>query len=209
MLEWYRAFSNLDAIAQDLQELLSFLNDQMKSLATAPQIRVVTVAELVSQYVNFDLKPSTDESDLRGLCRQLDIPFGASDTWDELFFRVFLERIEMQLPPEPLLVRYYPPRLAAYSRVLDSGWADRFELYWKGFEIANAFHELNDPRVQRQRMEKDNERKLALGLQPVALDEEFLACLERGLPPSGGIALGVERLFMAFMDLQEIGTVRG
>jgi len=211
MLEWYRAFADLDEILADLTALLRFLSQKLgRSLHDSgdPSIRITTVRELFRQYVDFELSPQTDSGQLKTLCRQLAIPFSESDTWDELFFRVFIERIENQLPPGPMIVRDYPPKLAAYARMNPEGWADRFEFYWRGLEIANAFHELNDPQIQKNRMDEDNRRKSALGLEPVPLDEAFLDCLYAGLPPSGGIALGMERLFMAFHNLKNISDVR-
>ena len=85
---------------------------------------------------------------------------------------------------------------------------ERFELYFGGLELANAFSELNDPDEQRKRlMEEQAERKrLARTLYP--LDEEFLEALSYGMPPSAGIALGVERLLMLLMDEDHIAEVQ-
>lgn len=206
MLEWYRAFSNLDSIVEDLKNLVEFLGERLA--LPVEKIRTTTMRELFNQNLSFDLKPETSSAELASLCERLNIKFQANESWDELFFRIFLEKIESKFGLGPLVLTDYPPQLAAYSRIQSNGWADRFEFYWKGLEIANAFHELNDPSIQRRRMDDDNKRKLALGLEPVALDEEFLSCLAAGLPPSGGIALGVERLFMAFYDLKNISEVR-
>ncbi len=210
MLEWYRAFSNLESIVGDLKGLIGSLCARFA--VTAPEVRVVSVRELFKKFLDFELTPLTDVSDLRELLTKCRVQWDGSDTWDELFFRVFIEKIELPLMSESQrevawIVRDYPPRLAAYSRILPSGWADRFELYWKGMELANAFHELNDPEVQRTRMTEDNLRKQKLGLTPVPLDEDFLSTLAYGLPPSGGIALGMERLFMALFDVRDIGEI--
>jgi elongation factor P--(R)-beta-lysine ligase len=208
MLEWYRAFSNLNAIVEDLKSLVGFLGERLQ--LPVEEIQTTTVRELFHKHLDFDLKPDTTAAELAVLCERSKINFSAADSWDELFFRIFMTKIEPNLPAT--ILKDYPPQLAAYSRIQDSGpsagWADRFEFYWKGLEISNAFHELNDPRVQRRRMEDDNKRKIELGLEPVPLDEDFLKALAAGLPPSGGIALGVERLFMAFYNLKNISEVR-
>ncbi len=124
-------------------------------------------------------------------------------------FLIFMEKIESQLPQDELIfVEKYPPYQAALARLTEDGWGDRFEVYWKGLELANAFHELNDPSIQRRRSEEDLQKKKDLHKEAVSLDEEFFQCLEAGMPPSGGIALGVERLFMALFDIKTIKDLR-
>jgi lysyl-tRNA synthetase class 2 len=75
-------------------------------------------------------------------------------------------------------------------------------------ELANAFHELNDPAIQRLRSQEDLDKKREAGKEMILLDEEFFQCLDAGLPPSGGIALGVERLFMALKGISQISDLR-
>jgi lysyl-tRNA synthetase class 2 len=105
-------------------------------------------------------------------------------------------------------VEKYPPSQAALARWTAEGWGDRFELYWKGFEICNAFHELNDPVEQRRRMQIDLNEKKRLAKTELPMEEDFLLHLEQGMPPSAGIALGLERLFMAMHEVAEIRELR-
>ncbi|RYZ77811.1 MAG: EF-P lysine aminoacylase GenX, partial [Proteobacteria bacterium] len=97
---------------------------------------------------------------------------------------------------------------AALARLTEDGWGDRFEVYWQGLEIANAFHELNDPNVQRERFAEDLLKKKKMNKELIPVDEEFLQCLEAGMPPSAGIALGLERLFMAMTGFTQIADTR-
>ena len=108
----------------------------------------------------------------------------------------------------PLLVSNYPPSQAALSRLGADGFAERFEVYWNGLELANAFHELNDPAENERRFAEDAALKVALGKPRVPRDENLMRALKRGLPPSGGIALGVDRLFMAMFGIKEIAETR-
>ena len=85
--------------------------------------------------------------------------------------------------------------------------AERFELYIAGVELCNGFTELNDPLEQRARFEEDLDRRRAMGLSPYPLPERFLAALEQGMPPSGGVALGLDRLLMLALDKKDIGEV--
>ena len=132
----------------------------------------------------------------------------AHDTWDDLYFRIWLNRIEPGLPADQaVFVFRYPPSQAALS-VVDADpdgtpWARRFEAYAGGLELCNAFEELTDPVEQRRRFVADMAaRASAYGPSFPAnpLDEGFLHALEEGMPPSAGIALGVDRMVMLFAD---------
>jgi lysyl-tRNA synthetase class 2 len=98
--------------------------------------------------------------------------------------------------------------MAALARLTPDGWADRFELYWNGLEIANAFNEVTDPTEQRHRWNAEIAERARLGTALVPDDPELIRALEAGLPPSGGIALGVERLYMAINGVRDIRELR-
>ena len=85
--------------------------------------------------------------------------------------------------------------------------AERFEVYIAGIELANAFTELNDPDEQRQRLEHESAERASQGAPEYAIDESFLDALRSGVPPSGGIALGVDRLIMLLSDTDHIADV--
>ena len=120
------------------------------------------------------------------------------DDWDTVFFRLWTAEVEPRLGHgRPALVCDYPASQAALARVRpDPEWpvAERFELYVKGIELANAFHELNDPAEQRRRHMADRGARRRLGAVVYPLDEAFLGALEAGMPPAAGIAFGLDRL---------------
>jgi lysyl-tRNA synthetase class 2 len=121
------------------------------------------------------------------------------DDWEDLYFRVFLDRIESNLGiGAPTILYDYPVSMAALSRRKpdDPRLAERFELYVCGLELANAFQELTDPAEQRTRFLADQARKQVLYGETYPIDEDFLAALDHGLPESAGIALGFDRLVM-------------
>ncbi len=208
MLEWYRAYENLTSIKQDVQNLISHLASALR-LTGPEKVRSYSVAELFKIHCDFDFLPTTTQEELKALAHKLGVDVRSAESIDDFFFLIFMEKIESQLPPDELIfVEKYPPYQAALARLTDDGWGDRFEVYWKGLELANAFHELNDPSLQRQRSNEDLQKKNDLGKEAITLDEEFFVCLEAGMPPSGGIALGVERLFMAFEGISEISELR-
>lgn len=208
MLEWYRSFEKLEKIQRDVVELIHFCCQ--KSLQPPPQsVEVWTIQELFKKYLNFDFTPQTSEAELRRLAGDHQVDVRSATSIDDVFFLLFGERIENQFDREKLLfVKNYPPYQAALAQISEEGWGERFEAYWKGFELCNAFQELNDPKIQRQRFAEDQAKKVLMGKSPVGVDEDFFEALERGLPPSSGIALGLERLFMALYQMNDFKHLR-
>src|ERR1700744_4337792 len=123
----------------------------------------------------------------------------AGETWEDLFFRLLLERIEPRLGRHhPTFLTHWPAAQAALARrdPADPRVAERFELFVCGIELANAFVELTDPVEQRARFVVDRQRRHEMYGADWELDEDFLAALEHGMPPAAGIALGFDRLAM-------------
>lgn len=203
MLEWYRAFSNLEQILQDTLHLIDFLGGDVEGFERK------SMADLFQEKLNFKLTPQTTIQELKGLAQAQGLQAGNFDIWDDVFYLIFVEKVEPYLESEqPLIVEKYPPSQAALARLTEDGWGERFELYWKGLEICNAFHELNDPQVQAERFEADLAQKNRLGKEVPPLDADFIRALRSGMPPSGGIALGLERLFMALNGINSIQELR-
>lgn len=209
MLEWYRSFATHREIADDVEALLKSLGD---STSPPPRLRRTTMPELFAHYLEFTLRPDASAEEFRALAKTHGVRFQLDDTFDDLFHRLFLEKIEPRLAEfgegQPVLIGDYPPSQAALARIGTSGFADRFEIYWRGLEIANAFHELNDPAENSARFAADNRAKIASGRAAVPLDTELLECFQTGVPPAGGIALGLERLFMALNGWERIDKTR-
>jgi lysyl-tRNA synthetase class 2 len=205
MLEWYRSFANLNDIEIDVVQLIYYLCDQAQ--VKKPEILNFTIHQLFKKHLNFDLKPETSKDDLRKLALDQGLHVNDSFSIDDYFFLLMLEKIEPQLPKDSLVfVEKYPPFQAALARRDQAGWADRFEVYWKGMELANAFDELNDSKEQRLRSQEDLSKRE--GRNQIGLDEEFFQALESGMPPSAGIALGLERVFMALHGINRIQDLR-
>lgn len=213
MLEWYRMGEPLQQIARDLEDLVRFLWKSFAPLRRAknsplPKFKMLTMAEVFRQHLQFHLTPGTSLGELQTLASQLGLSSKGYD-WNDLFHLIFVEKVESQFDPKgPLLIKDFPPSQAAYARLTPEGWADRFELYWQGMEIGNAFHEINDPRLQEERMKLDLQAKCELGRSEVLLDQEFLEMMKQGMPPCSGIAVGMDRLFMACMGLKELKEIR-
>ncbi len=209
MLEWYRGFADLKLIEQDLRDLLSAL--AADGWATENQIRIVNTdfATLFGEILGFDLTPQTGAQDLQRLCRDIDVHFSETDSFNDLFHRIVIDRIEPRLQAlGPTIVRGFPPSQAALAKLDSFGWADRFEFYWRGLEIANAFNEVNEPDEQERRWQSESEERKRLGSSAVPSDPDLIRAMQKGMPPAGGIALGLERLYMACSKVQNIDELR-
>ncbi len=222
MLEWYRAYSGYEQIMSDTERL--FESIAMK-LSGKPEIsfqgRTISVKtpwprlkirDLFGEMAGVDLVKSDTRAKLAAECDRLGLKAAKQDTWDDLYFRIWLNLIEPKLPADRAVFVYrYPASQAALS-VIDadedgSRWARRFEAYAGGLELGNAFEELTDPIEQRERFVDDMKLRTKLygrEFPPSPLDEGFLGALAEGMPPSGGIAVGVDRMVMLFADEPEI-----
>jgi len=103
----------------------------------------------------------------------------------------------------------FPASQAALAKInpQDHRVADRFEVYFKGIELANGFHELDNPKEQLARFEQDNAKRLDMGLKPQPIDYHLISALEAGLPDCAGVALGIDRLIMLALGCDHIDQV--
>lgn len=204
MLEWYRSFANLNAIKMDMIELVEMMADAMK-VERPLEVLTFNIPELFKKYCDFDFKPETSEDELKNLANKLSVDVSAASCIDDYFYLIFMDKIENQWPQDRLVfIEKYPPYQAALARLGSDGWAERFEVYWRGIELGNAFHELNNPVIQKQRALEDLEKKKKMSKIEISLDEQFFTALDYGMPPSAGIAVGLERLYMALTQRTDI-----
>ena len=142
--------------------------------------------------------------------RRLGLYVGDADSWEDVFHRLMLERIEPHLGDGvPLILDQYPVSMAALARPCrhDPRVAERFEVYACGVELANGFGELTDATEQRRRFVADMDLKERLYGVRYPIDEDFLAALAAGLPDCSGIALGFDRLVMLATGASDIEDV--
>ncbi len=205
LLEWYRAFYSLEDLINETGSLLAFLKEKGFIKAPLPPAQVYTVAELFKKRLGFSLRPQTSLEDMRRLARDQNLPHGSEAGFEDIFFLIFLNRIEPKLPKHaPVFICDYPPRLRAFSQLNERGWADRFELFWRGLELANAFYEVTDPQEQKSLFKLHLEQRE----DDVPWDEDLLSCMRQGMPPGSGIALGLDRLFLAIYEKEDLKDTR-
>lgn len=197
MLEWYRANENYEVIKKDCQDLIK----EMPS-SSFENIEEVTVAELFQEYCHMNILDFLNHNDLyEKIIKDFkDLSIDKSLPWEDLFFMLFLNKIETHFKNHPaLIVDEYPAPLSALSTLKpsDPRVCQRFELYLDGIEVANCFNELTDLDEQKKRFKFDAKKKQELYGYELPKPTTLYNSLEKGLPPSAGIALGVERLLMA------------
>ena len=218
MLEWYRAYADYTDIMVDTEYLIAELatdlygepvvqTDECVVDLTPPWERI-SVREAMLRYAGITADPYLETAEFIRQAGHATV--GEDDPPDVAFFKVFLDRVEPHLGVQkPAILYDYPAPMAALAKRKSStpDLAERFEVYIAGVELCNAFTELNDPDEQRQRLEEEAVQRVREGNPAYPIDERFLAALEYGMPPSGGIALGVDRLIMLLTGASSIGEV--
>lgn len=226
LLEWYRAREPYEMVMEDCTALVQLAartagctqfvwRDRVADPFGEPEH--LTVADAFLRFANIDLvatlpAPGGAAPDRDLLARQAqtqNIRIAADDTWSDIFSRILSERVEPELGlGAPTFLTDYPVIEAALARPTshDPRFAERFELYVCGVELANAFGELTDAAEQRRRFEAEMQEKQRVYGETYPMDEEFLAALAH-MPPASGCALGFDRLVMLTTGARHIDQV--
>jgi lysyl-tRNA synthetase class 2 len=219
MLEWYRGGENLSALIRDCEDIFRITSDiaakhGFPDLFVKPFI-TVTLHELFKELVGLNLTAilhhiATGTPDhLQKILAQRNEHLPAQASFLDAFFHIMLKYIEPQLPfDQPVIISQWPTQLAALSAPCeeDPYFCDRFEIYFRGLEIANAYQECTDPELLRCRFLKENADRKAAGKPQFPIDESFLASVAH-MPKTAGIALGLDRLFLAISGLNDISQI--
>jgi len=221
MLEWYRVGADYRILMEDCEGLVVHLCRELglplrrryagHFLDLTPPWPRISLGEAMERFACLDLNKIRDQAALVDAARRKGYSeVDPSWAWEDVFYRIFLQEVEPRLPKDrPFFLVDYPVEMGALARVCpdDSRWVERFELYMGGLELANAFSELTDPGEQRRRLMAERMQRATMGKDAYPVDRTFLEALEQGLPPSAGIALGVDRLLMILADARRIREV--
>ncbi|MBC3766594.1 elongation factor P--(R)-beta-lysine ligase [Neptunicella marina] len=204
MLEWYRIgfdhFALMDEMAELLQGVLGCDEPERMSYQKA-----------FMRYLNCDPLAESLES-IRQRVMDLGVADYAAEETDKdaLLQLLFNFCIEPEIgQQQPCFIYHFPASQAALAKIhsVDPRVAERFEVYFKGIELANGFHELADAHEQAERFAADNAKRLALGVEMMQPDQNLLSALEHGLPDCAGVALGIDRLIMQALGKTQLQDV--
>ena len=212
MLEWYQPGLSFTGLMDQTEALLRAVlppTVTCRGISTdLSRFERLTLADAFARHVGADLLATA--GDAAALAAQAGTALRPNETWEDLFFRLLLERVEPHLGrAHPTFLTHFPAAQAALARrdPADTRVAERFELFVCGIELANGYCELTDPAEQRARFAADRARRHALSGPDWPLDEDLLAALAHGMPPSSGIALGFDRLAMIAAGADRITQV--
>ena len=224
MLEFYEAYSDYQKLMVMTEEMLSTVacaaigTDQIQfgdhRMSLAPPYRRVSLREGAAEAASERLNTKVDSTMLRDRAVAEDIAhqlglgaeagWGAGKITTDIFERLYEDRLV-----QPTFVYDFPTEVSPLSKQKpgDPDTVERFELYIGGFEVANAFSELNDPAEQRRRFESQIASRAAGDLEAHVMDEDYIRALEYGLPPAGGEGVGIDRLVMLLTNSLSIRDV--
>jgi len=205
ILEWYRCPGTYCDIANDFSELCAILAKTFELNPLWANSKYISVRDAFKKFANLDLDEILLNPDSLSLAaRKAGHEFvEADDDFSSSFNKIIVTLIEKNLGFQGIEFLWdYPASEAALSQKKSSNslYCERFEIYWKGIELANAFGELTDSAEQRKRCEVDRNVRMQLYGESPPLDEEFLESLSEIKNPAGGIAVGLDRLIMCLLE---------
>jgi lysyl-tRNA synthetase class 2 len=218
MIEWYQSPGTYWDFMQDTENLFKYIGKKLaidklryrgKEIDFLDRWDRASVKELWQKYIGVNLDDYLEIDNLKTLAKKRGYQVDGRDEYEDLFYKIFLNEIENHLGQDrPIFIYDYPTSMCSLSlRCEDKRYAQRAELYIGGLEVANGFGELLDPIEQKKNLEKDKALRSKLGRETWEVDPDFIAALEAGIKPSGGIALGVDRMVLLFTGALDINEV--
>ena len=215
MLEWYEAYADYNDTAERLEQLVAGVAEATlgttkvtrgdAEIDFAPPWRRLTLREAILERSGVDLgeRPSREE-----LAAALGEEPDPGEGWGKLVDALLSKRVEPELT-QPTFITDYPVELSPFAKRhrSEEGLVERWEAFAGGIEIANSFTELNDPDEQRARFEQQREELARGDEEAQPYDEAFVEALEQGMPPTGGVGLGIDRLVMLFSGAPNLREV--
>jgi lysyl-tRNA synthetase class 2 len=219
LLESYEAYANYDDLMRMIEELYGFLANEVnqgetvfygdKEISLATPFRRARMVDLVKEHANVDFDVMTDVEEARAAAKALHVDIEGKDgSVGEIMAEVFDEYVEDKLI-QPTFVTMHPVEISPLAKKdpKDPRYTERFELFINGAECANAFSELNDPIDQKERFMSQVQKKSDGDDEAHPYDADFINALEVGLPPTGGLGIGIDRLVMLFTNQHSIRDV--
>jgi len=219
MLESYEAYADYNNVMAMTEEMVSYVTKNVlrktkvsfagTTIDFTPPWRRVTLRDAIREQCKIDFLEHTDYHSLRDAIQHHRLKVDDSPSWGKLLDKLISTYVEPHLI-QPTFIMDYPVELSPLAKRNpdDERLVERFEAFAGGMEIANAFTELNDPEEQRERFQEQEKLRALLGDEEAErVDEDFLLALEYGMPPTGGLGIGIDRLVMLLTDQQSIREV--
>ena len=216
MVEWYQAYADYKTMMSQAEELISRICYELhgkqefrfedQTISVKPPFRRLRMVDAIKEYAGLDVL-DMDERQILAECKKRKITLPAQ-SWGHAVQELFDALVEDQLI-QPTFITDYPKETSPLTKAHkeDARFVERFELFVNGWEIANAYSELTDPRDQRERFELQVADRQEGDEEAHPMDEEFLEAMEHGMPPTGGIGIGVDRLVMLLTSTPSIRDV--
>lgn len=218
MIELYEAYADYNDIMELTENLIAHISKEVLGKTTVtygeyeidlePQWKRLHIVDAVKAYTGVDFWDVFSDKEARSLANEHNIEITDSMTFGHIVNEFFEQKVEDKLI-QPTFVYGHPVEISplAKKNKEDARFTDRFELFIVGREHANAFSELNDPIDQRERFEAQMEEREAGNDEAHLMDEDFLEALEYGMPPTGGLGIGIDRLVMLLTNAPSIRDV--
>jgi lysyl-tRNA synthetase class 2 len=215
MLEWYEAYADYEKTAHDLERLVAEVAERVLGttkverdgveIDLAPPWRRVTLREAISEAGGVDIAEHPTREALASAMGSEPDP---AEGWGKLVDGLLSKSVEPRLV-QPTFVLDYPVELSPFAKAhrSEEGLVERWEAFVGGVEIANSFTELNDPDEQRRRFEQQRAEQERGDEEAQPFDEAFVEALEQGMPPTGGVGLGIDRLVMMLTGVRSLREV--
>jgi lysyl-tRNA synthetase class 2 len=218
MLECYQAYADYTDMMTLTEELVSecarlaigrtAVTIDDTTIDLAPPWPRRTMLDLIAEHAGVTVHPSMPVAELERICDELDVPYEAGMGPGQLVLELYEKTVEPNLVG-PVFVCDYPREVSPLARTHreDPALVERFEPVVLGRELGNAFSELNDPLDQRDRFEAQEKLAAAGDAEAHGVDEDYVRALEFGLPPCGGLGIGIDRLVMLVAEVSSIREV--
>ena len=220
MMELYQAYADYVDMMNITEDLISKLTFELhgtyeieyedKKINMKSPWRRVKMKDIVKEVTGFDFDTVISDEDAVAKAKEIGIPLEKDKTYTKygILNLIFEEKVEETLI-NPTFIIEYPKEISPLSKNKkgETDWVDRFELFISGREFANAYSELNDPRDQKERFEEQVKMKEAGDDEAQNMDLDYIRALEYGMPPAGGLGIGIDRLVMLMTNSASIRDV--